>query len=214
MRKYITEFIGTFFLILTTGLMVMPGAKHAFAPLGIGLVYMTLVYAGGHVSGANYNPALSLAMFIRGRLKAAEFGLYAVAQFLAAAAAALCVSLLVSGPAEAPTPAPILPLLAVEFLFSFALGYVMLNVATSSQLSGNHFYGIAIGSTLTAGLFAGAAALNPATGLALCLMRLHTWTDSWMFLVGPMAGAALAALVFRLLNREEFFPTHVDDHHH
>lgn len=212
MRKYFAEFIGTFFLILTTGLMQMPGADHAFAPLAIGLLYAALVYAAGHVSGANFNPALSLAMLIRGQLKPAEFGIYAGVQLFAGAAAALVVSLLVSGPAAAPVAQPILPLVALEVLFTFVLAYVMLNVGTSSQLVGNHFYGIAVGFALAVGLYAGGAALNPAAGLALCLMRLHAWQDSWMFLVGPLAGSALAALTFRLLHPEEFFPAHHDEH--
>ena len=95
MKKYITEFIGTFFLILTIGCTVIPGLPLVIAPLAIGAVLMVMVYAGGHISGAHYNPAVTLAVFVRGRCDAKDVIPYWIAQLLGAVAAAFTVVFLV-----------------------------------------------------------------------------------------------------------------------
>src|SRR5580765_3495359 len=92
MNKYIAEFIGTFFLVLTIGCTAIGAPAGVIAPLAIGAVLMVMVFAGGHISGAHYNPAVTLGILIRGRLKAADAFPYILMQVLASLAAALVVS--------------------------------------------------------------------------------------------------------------------------
>ena len=81
MRKLITEFIGTFFLVLVIGMAVI-GGKGDFSPIAIGSVLMCMVFAGAHVSGAHYNPAVTLAVLLRGRISLAEGIPYIIVQVL------------------------------------------------------------------------------------------------------------------------------------
>ncbi len=153
--KYLVEFIGTFFLVFTVGMTVIgAGDNLIFAPLAIGSALMVMVYAGGHVSGGHYNPAVSLAVFLRGKLGARDMALYWVAQLLAAIIAGILVLFMKGNPAITPiNPNPLLALIA-EFLFTFALCYMVLNVATAKGTAGNSFYGWAIGFTVMVGAYA------------------------------------------------------------
>jgi aquaporin Z len=137
MNKYLTELIGTFFLVLTIGCTVLGGPKFVVLPtLAIGSVLMVMVYAGGHVSGAHYNPAVTLGVWMRGRCETANVAPYWVAQIVGALAAAFVTRFLV-GPADGPPMVPAVgPALVAEFLFTFALVYVVLNVATSKGTAG------------------------------------------------------------------------------
>src|SRR3954451_15547078 len=131
MKKYIAEFIGTFFLILTIGCTVIPGVPLVIAPLAIGAALMVMVYAGGHISGAHYNPAVTLAVFVRGRCDAKDVLPYVIAQIAAGLAAAATAVLLV-GKSGTPMVIPNVPAAFVaEFLFTFALAYVVVNAATA-----------------------------------------------------------------------------------
>ena len=155
MNKYMAEFIGTFFLVLTIGCTGIGAGAGVIAPLAIGAALMVMVFAGGHISGAHYNPAVTLGMLIRGRLNAKDVAPYVIAQFAAAAVAALVVSkCLRVGIVVAPMALKIGPALVAEFLFTFALVYVVLNSATAEGTSGNSFYGLAIGMTVMTGAFA------------------------------------------------------------
>ncbi len=205
MRKLLTEFIGTFFLVLTIGLTVTAGTQ--FAPLAIGASLMVMVYMGGHVSGAHYNPAVSAALVIAGALPASEYLGYAVSQILGATAAAFLVNV-ITGQTFAPAPganATATAALLVEVLFTFALALVVLNVAVSKKTQGNSYYGLAIGMTVMVGAFAGGGisggAFNPAVGIGPTIINATmgggSWTALWLYLVGPLVGAALAALVFK-----------------
>src|SRR5438093_4057888 len=130
MKNYATEFIGTFFLVLTVGLTVIGGTP--MAPLAIGASLMIMVYMGGHISGAHYNPAVSLALTLRGKLKASQLVPYVVFQLLGALAAAWAV-LAITGRTFAPEPAVTatpLQALGVEVLYTFALALVVFNTAT------------------------------------------------------------------------------------
>lgn len=208
MKNYLTEFIGTFFLVLTIGLTVLDGTP--LAPLAIGSSLMVMVFMGGHVSGAHYNPAVSLAVFMRGRMAVKEMLFYWVAQVVGAFAAAVVVYLCVQGTfAPAPDPdAGMLGVLLVEFLFTFALALVVLNSATAKGTEGNSFYGLAIGFTVMVGAFAGGGlsggAFNPAVGVGPILMNAIAGGGSlgnlWIYLVAPLAGGALAAVVFKIQN--------------
>jgi aquaporin Z len=204
MKNYVTEFIGTFFLVLTIGLTVIQGTP--FAPLAIGASLMIMVYAGGHVSGGHYNPAVSLAAMLRGALPKGEYLPYVVSQVLGATAAAY-VACIVLGKTFAPMPAagqPVLPALLVEFLFTFALCYVVLNSAVSKKTQGNSFYGLAIGFTIVVAAFAGGGisggAFNPAVGIGPTIINATkgggSWSALWIYIVGPLAGAVVAAGVF------------------
>ena len=143
MSKYLVELIGTFFLVFTIGNVVIdPGGAGSMAPLAIGSVLMVMIYAGGHISGAHYNPAVTIAVFLRGKCDAKDIVPYIVAQIFAAAAAAGAVMYLkgpdvVVQPMELAVPQAI----AAEILFTFALAFVILNVATAKGTEGNSFYG-------------------------------------------------------------------------
>jgi len=206
MKKYLTEFIGTFFLVLTIGLVAATGTP--LGPLTIGSILMVMVYMGGHVSGAHYNPAVTLGIMIRGAVPKSDVLPYMAAQILGAIAAAL-VSMLIVGASFAPEPDPeasVVAALLVELLFTFALTLVILNVATSSATKGNSYFGLAIGFTILAAAYAGGpisgGAFNPAVGLGPIVVHAidgkGTFGDLWLYLVGPFAGAVLAAFVFAL----------------
>src|SRR5580658_2650533 len=175
MNKYLTEFIGTFFLVFTVGCTVIPGASGVIAPLAIGASLMVMVYAGGHVSGGHYNPAVTLAVWIRGRCDTKDAIPYMVAQIAAAVVAALAASFLY-GMGKPMTIRSIPPAFLAEFLFTFALAYVVLNTATAKGTSGNSFYGLAIGMTVMIGAFAvgavSGAAFNPAVAIGVGFMHL------------------------------------------
>src|SRR5437868_14525498 len=206
MNKYLTELIGTFFLVLTIGLAVLGGTP--MAPLAIGASLMVMVYMGGHVSGGHYNPAVTLAVVLRGKLHARDVVPYMVAQILGALSAAAVVYV-VLGRTFAPAPgdgASTLGALLIEILYTTALCLVVLHSATAPQTTGNSFYGLAIGFTVTAGAFAGGpisgGAFNPAVGLGPALVHAIIGRGSiahvWLYIVGPCAGAALAAAIFKV----------------
>jgi aquaporin Z len=212
MRKYVTEFIGTFGLVLTVGCAVM--SRSPLAPLAIGASLMVLVYAGGHISGGHYNPAVSLAAFLRGALASADLIPYWVAQLAGGLLAAVTATFVVN-----PRPFsalhvsgahPVGSALVAEFVFTFALAYVVLNVATSKDHAVNSFYGLAIGFTVFAGAAAvgsiSGAAFNPAVALGASVMGLISWSNIWIYLLADLAGGAAAAAVFRYLNPGDLKP--------
>ena len=201
MKKYITEFIGTFFLVLAIGL--------TGTPIAIGAMLMVMVYMGGHISGAHYNPAVSIAMIIRGLLSVKEAINYILSQLSGAILAALLVNWLGGAVMEiAPNDsASILQILVVEAIFTFALVLVILNVATNPKTEGNSYYGLAIGLTIMAAAFAGGGisggVYNPAVGMGPILVDAimgdgNTLSNLWYYLVGPIAGAVLATYVYKL----------------
>jgi aquaporin Z len=208
MRKLITEFIGTFFLVVVIGMSVT-GGKGDFAPIAIGSVLMCMVFAGAHVSGAHYNPAVTLAVLLRGRISLKEGVAYIIVQVIAAIVAAGVVRFLMAGKMP-DTAASMLSSpngLIAEGLGTFALAYVVLNVATAKGNIGNMFYGLSIGFTVLSMAYAFGAlsggAFNPAVAVGISIMHLASWSDFWIYLVGCFGGAAIAALVFRINNPED-----------
>ncbi|MEP6763706.1 MAG: aquaporin [Gemmatimonadaceae bacterium] len=208
---YITEFVGTFFLVLTIGLVVASGT--ALAPVAIGSALMVMVYMGGHISGAHYNPAVTLAVWMRGKLETKHVAPYMIFQLLGAIVAAY-TSYFLTGKSFAPAPgasSSIVQALLIEVLFTFALALVVLNVATSRQTTGNSFYGLAIGFTVLTGAFAGGGisggAFNPAVGIGPAIVNMMvaggSFAQSWIYLAGPFVGAIAAALLFRAQNPED-----------
>jgi aquaporin Z len=204
MKKYIAEFIGTFFLVVTVGCTVIPGAAGVIAPLAIGAALMVMVYAGGHISGGHFNPAVTLAVFIRGRCEAKDVIPYWVAQLLAGVAAAL-VAIFLVGKSGTPMEIKNVPAAFVaEFLFTFALAYVVVNCATSKETANNSFYGLAIGMTVMVGAFSVGAisggAFNPAVALGVAVMKIVNFPDIWIHVVADLAGGLVAGLTFKFLN--------------
>jgi aquaporin Z len=205
MRKYMTEFIGTFFLVLTVGMVVI-GGKGDFAPLAIGSVLMVMILAGGHISGGHYNPAVTLAVLLRGKITVRDAIPYMIAQIAGAGLASIVVMYLLQDkmPDHAEQMVDTTKALLAEFIGTFALAFVVLNVATAKGTSGNSFYGLAIGFTVLSMAYAlggiSGGAFNPAVAFGVSLMKLASWTNIWVYLLGCFGGAAVAALVFKVCN--------------
>ena len=207
MNKLLTELIGTFFLVLTIGLVVSSGTP--LGALAIGSVLVVMVYMGGHISGAHYNPAITLGVMMRGKIERGEALQYMVAQVVGAILAAFVAMHLTGGDTFAPAPgagASTIQVLLAEFLFTFALVLVVLQTATNEKTAGNSYFGLAIGFTVMVGAFAvgdiSGGAFNPAVGIGSTLVNATMGSggfgDLWFYLVGPFAGGALAAVVYKI----------------
>ncbi|MFI5100209.1 MAG: MIP/aquaporin family protein [Actinomycetes bacterium] len=210
MRKYLVEFIGTFFLVFTVTCAVLSGAP--LAPLGIGAVLMVMVFAGGHISGGHFNPAVTLAVLLRGRITSAEAVPYWVTQLVAGVVAALLGKYVIDPKNQPPATELtgghlIVAALLAELLFTFALAWVVLNVATSKDHPNNSFYGLAIGFTVLAGAVAvggvSGGAFNPAVALGIMTAGISAWKNIWIFWLAELAGAALAAYAFKAANPDD-----------
>jgi len=207
MKKYLVEFIGTFFLVLTVGMTVVAPGAGALAPLAIGSALMIMVYAGGHVSGGHYNPAVTLAVWLRGRCASADVIPYWISQVLGAGVAAAGVLCFKGHPVVTPMEINIIPALVAELVGTFALCYVVLNVATAKATAGNSNYGLAIGFTVMTMAFAlggvSGGAFNPAVAVGITRMHLVDSMHLWLYLVANLGAGALAALVFRFVNPDD-----------
>src|SRR3954466_12856092 len=206
--KYAVEAIGTFFLVFTVGAAV--GSGSSLAPLGIGAVLMVMIYAGGPLSGGHYNPAVTMAVLVRRRIGLRAAAGYWVVQFGAGLLAAVVVRTVVdptrmaTASAMTLTGRTLLAAFVVELLFTFALCYVVLNVATSKDHPDNSFYGLAIGFTVVAGAFAVGAisggAFNPAVSLGAAVMGMFAWPTLWIYLVAQVLAGIAAGVTFLALN--------------
>jgi aquaporin Z len=199
--KLVTEFAGTFVFLTVIGLSSAAGA---LAPLAIGLALMAMVYMGGHVSGAHYNPAVSFALFLRRIIGVQTMLAYWVTQ-LVAGVLAFALAYAISGHAAnvhatAGWPAA----LAAEVLFTTALVLVVLNVAATKETEGNSFYGLAIGMTVAAGAFVAGpisgGVFNPAVGIGATLSDQlfaggGSWSSLWLYILGPAIGSAIGAAI-------------------
>lgn len=206
--KLLAEFVGTFFLVLTIGLTVLIGS--AYAPFAIAGVLIAMVYLGGHVSGAHYNPAVTLAFWLRGRLDAREIAPYIAAQVAAAALAALA-AYAVTGDVLQVVPADETgtgAFFLLELLFTFALVLTILNVATTAGTAGNDYYGVAIGLVVLGGALAAGpisgGAFNPAVAVGPALVDLAVGDGRsvpflWVYLASTFTGGALGAAAFRAM---------------
>ena len=207
-RKYAVEAIGAFFLVFT---VAASGLSHsAFTPLAAGSVLMVMVYAGGHISGGHYNPAVTIAALVRRRIGPAEAVQYWIVQLVAGVIAGLVARAVVDPAAVTalhPSGHALRATAVVELLFTFALCYVVLNVATSKDQPGNSFFGLAIGFTVLAGAFAvggiSGAAFNPAVSLGAAVGGLFAWSTLWVYLVVQIIAGIAAGLVFRALNPDD-----------
>jgi aquaporin Z len=206
MNKYFVEFIGTFFLVFTVGMCVIAPAAGVIAPLAIGSALMIMVYAGGHISGGHYNPAVTIAVWLRGKCPAASVPGYIAAQVLGAVVAAVAAMYL-SGKSGTAGELKVGPSLLAEFLGTFALCWVVLNTATAKATSGNSNYGLAIGFTVMVMAFAvggiSGGAFNPAVAVGATVMDLIKGSNLWIHLVADFAGGVVAALAFKALSTED-----------
>lgn len=205
-KKYLVEFIGTFFLMFTVGSVVLLGAGPILGALAIGFALMIMVYAGGYVSGGHYNPAVSLAAVVSGALDKKQLLQYWISQALGASAAALLVCFLSPEIIESSCPFSLLQIIIGEFLFTFALCYVVLQTAVSEKTAGNSYYGLAIGSTVMVGAVAVGGilcfgAFNPAVALGLGILNVACWVSMGITVLTNLVAAVIAALVFRFINK-------------
>lgn len=206
LKKYLVEAIGTFFLVMTV--ICCSYSAQGLAPLAIAGVLIAIVYAGGHISGGHYNPAVSIAACIRGALPLKQFIPYAVAQCLGGIIAVWIFYLMI-GQIQVfrPSDFQIVPLLTAEILFTFALCYVVLQTATVKETNGNSYFGFAIGITVLAGAVAVggtfcAGAFNPAVALSVGMVNAVSWKLAGLTILANIIGGILAALAFKLTYAE------------
>lgn len=216
MQRYVAEFIGAFFLVLTVGCTGIATGPGVIPPLAIGSALMVMVFAGGHISGAHYNPAVTLGVFLRGlsavasakagRLPARDVVPYMLAQIVGAAAAAAAVLFFKTGETVTPFVPSLVPAFGAEFLFTFALVYVVLNVATAPATAGNSYFGLAIGFTVLTGAFAvgdiSGGAFNPAVAVGAMTMGMLPWSYLWLYAAAELLAGAAAAFTFKALAPE------------
>ncbi|SRR5258706_11323318 len=198
MKKYTIEFIGSFFLVFVVAL--------TGNPVAIGLALTALVYMGGYISGANYNPAVTLALLLTKKITRYDAWRYILSQIAGGIAAAGIYSIIKH---ELFIPQPgqnvsFLAALLVEALFTFLLASVVLHVAATEKTKGNDYFGIAIGFTLLAAAFAGGpisgGAFNPAVGASPILFDIfhisQHFNELVLYIVGPLLGGLFAAIAY------------------
>ena len=204
--KGIAEFVGTFFLTLTIFLTAVIGLAGSDAPIAIGVTLMVMIYALGHISGAHFNPAVSIGLFVKGDCSKEELPYYLVAQLLAGVLAFFVGSELVLDGVTVPDIiaadfSSAITVVSAEALWTFALMFVIINVAT--EQSGNQFYGAAIGLTVMAGAFTlgniSLGSFNPAVTTMLTVSGKMAVADVWMHIVPQLAGAVGAVFVHKYM---------------
>ena len=204
MNRLVNEFLGTFFLVFTICVAAVYQKADVYAPLAIGFVLVAMVYAGGHISKAHYNPAVSLAFLIRGcYISVREMAGFIAVQVLGAALAAIVAILFYRDGMEVqPLQLSIAPAMVGEILFTFMLVWVIMNVATAKANIGNQFYGIAIGFTVIGGIYTvgtvSLAIFNPAVAIALVMVGKLSIAQIWIPVLGSLVGGIAAVLVFNL----------------
>lgn len=202
MKKLFIEFFGTYFLVLIIGLS-------SGNPIAVGFGLMILVYTGAHISGAHYNPVVTLALFLQKEISALDSVKYVISQIVGSTLAALSIYLMNTNMQVQPVLGDsVYPIFFSEIIFTFLLVFVILNVATHPNLKGNSFYGLAIGLTVMTGIFSvgpiSGAVFNPAVSLGPSIIDLITSEGvshyfTWYYIVFPLIGSILAVLGFKFL---------------
>ncbi len=203
MRKYFVEAIGTMIFVLTIVLVVAHAGT--LAPLAIWSILMILVYVWGHISGGHYNPAVSLAVRVRGKLGFSKMIWYWAAQLVGAMVGALIASYLLG---SSLTPATLSSstgqIILAEFMFTFVLARVVLHVATDKEVEGNNYFGLAIWFSVLAGAFAVGAisggSFNPAVSIWGAIAGIFSWNIIWMHLIGQVLGALFAWQLYTMVS--------------
>jgi MIP family channel proteins len=205
----LAEAIGTFGLVFAgCGAIVIDAETGAIGHIGIaitfGLIIMTMIYAVGHISGAHFNPAVTLAFAITRHLPWPRAVGYWAAQFAGAIAAALVLRALFGNTAQLGSTVPRgsdRQSLVLELVLTFFLMFVIISVATDVRAVGQAA-AIAIGGTVgLEAMFAGpisGASMNPARSLGPALVS-NTWDSQWIYVVGPLIGAVLGALCYQFI---------------
>ncbi len=206
-RKLVVEFIGTFIFVFTIGTATAKlNPSSPIAPLAIGSALMVMIFAGGHISGGHYNPAVSTAVMVRGKMTQQEWLGYVLVQLVAAVLGGLFASIVAGHQHAAPLGGTGKVLLA-EFIFTFALAYVVLNVATARATEGNSFYGLAIGFTVLAGAFAvggiSGGAFNPAVALGQIVHGAVGFSNIWKYWLAQFIAGGVAGWVFLMVAEPE-----------
>jgi len=218
MSKYFIELLGTFFLVLTVGSTGVGSGPGILAPLAIGSALMVMVFAGGHISGGHYNPAVTMGVWLRGKCETKDVPGYMISQIAGAMLAASAVKYLKANVVVTPISLVTGPALVAEFLFTFALVFVVLNVATARGTSGNSFYGLAIGFTVMTGAIAvgniSGGVFNPAVALGISMMGLSAWANIWIYLVAEIVAGVVAAIAFRALSPSDVEHTAMGHYFH
>ncbi|MBR5554801.1 aquaporin [bacterium] len=205
-KKYLVEFIGTFYLVFTIGAVLLLGGDGVINAIAIGFALMVMVYSGGYISGGHYNPAVSLAAVIRNSLPREEFIPYVISQTLGGTTACLMINHFSGHLANYEGCAfNIFPMIVGEFLFTFALCYVVL-MTTTSKAKENSYYGFAIGATVSTGIFTVGSilchgAFNPAVAVSLGMMHLACWQSVFVTIGANLLGAICAGFIFKYLNK-------------
>jgi aquaporin Z len=212
MRKYINEFIGTFFLVLTMVMVCYNGTPTGFAPLAIGIAMAAMIHAGAHISGAHYNPAVTIAFFMQKKISLNDGVAYMAAQIIGAVFAAFTAMTLLGGVAESTDPrpfqfqSPVPPLLA-EFIGTFVMVYVILNVAMNKSEHSKSFYGLSVGFIVIANTFVfspvSGGGFNPAVAIGLSSIKAFDWANLWVYCAGSILGGAVASIIFSFVTTEE-----------
>ncbi len=207
MNKLLVEFIGTFFLVLTIVCTVngLP-ADNYLPPIAIGSALMIMVYAGGHISGGHFNPAVTIGVLMRGKISGGEVPGYMIAQILGGIAAAVIgAAVLGKGTlmAGGAMPSNMGAAFTAELLGTFALVWVVLQTATTASTSGNSYYGLAIGFTVTAmayalGGFGTGGCFNPAVAIGAAMNGLAGWGTAGLAIAADVVGGVLAAILFKV----------------
>jgi len=201
-HKLIAEFIGTFFLALTICTAAVHGSAGEYAPFAIASTLMVMIYGLGHVSGAHFNPAVTVGIWLRGACEKDEVAPYIAVQVIAGAAAALAsANLLIADPSVTALELDMTQTIGAEFLYTFALVFVILNVATSEATAGNGYYGAAIAFVVLAGALTvggiSGGSFNPAVTGALFTSGVIEAADLWMHLVPQLVAGVVAAQAFK-----------------
>ena len=192
--------------MLTVGATDIAARPDVIPALAIGSVLMVMIYAGGHISGAHYNPAVTVAVFLRGRCAAADVVPYWTRNWRARQQhRAFCWGSRLRKRSRLTPTSP--PDLHPKFFFTFALAYVVLNVATAKATAGNSYFGLAIGFTVLAGAFSvghvSGGAFNPAVAFGAMIMGMLPWAKLWLYLAAQLLAAGAAGLLFEWLNPED-----------
>ena len=213
MKKNLTECIGTFVLLFTIGCAVASGST--LAPVAIAAINMAIIYAGYHISGAHYNPAVTLAVLLCKKISTQEAIMYVVFQLVGGILGAFASYVITDGSANAIAMAPgstsPMNALFAEIVGTFILVYVILNVAMLSSKAQNDYYGLAIGFTVLVGAYSvggiSGGAFNPAVGVGPNIFQCivsgpSNLANIAIYMGGPFAGAALAGFIYKYINAE------------
>jgi len=205
---FYAEFYGT--MMLTLVIAVSAGLGKELAPLAIGLMLVCMVFTYGHLSGGHFNPAVSFAVMIRGKITPLRCLLYTIFQVLGGICGVALGRYVLPEGQNTPVPKyqenELNAAITAEFFFSMALSTVVLNTATTVSVGPNSFYGLAIGFVVVSGAICvgdiSGAVFNPAVGTGLLIVAGEV-RDLWLYWVAPLCGGFVSGVMFHIVNSDE-----------